>query len=26
MQPERVWRELHENIGDPFRLAQLETV
>ena len=25
-QPERVWRELHENIGDPFRLAQLETV
>ena len=23
-QPEKVWRELHEKIGDPFRLAQLE--
>jgi putative nucleotidyltransferase with HDIG domain len=25
-QPERTWRELHENVGDPFRLAQLERV
>lgn len=25
-QPERVWRELHERIGDPFRLTQLERV
>ena len=25
-QPERVWRELHEKTGDPFRLAQLEHV
>jgi putative nucleotidyltransferase with HDIG domain len=25
-QPERVWRELHEKIGDPFRLTQLERV
>ena len=25
-QPERTWRELHENVGDPFRLAQLEHV
>jgi putative nucleotidyltransferase with HDIG domain len=24
--PESVWRELHENVGDPFHLAQLETV
>jgi putative nucleotidyltransferase with HDIG domain len=23
-QPERIWRELHEKIGDPFRLAQQE--
>jgi len=22
--PEHVWRELHEKVGDPFRLAQLE--
>jgi len=25
-QPERIWLELHENVGDPFRLAQLERV
>jgi putative nucleotidyltransferase with HDIG domain len=25
-QPERIWRELHEKIGDPFRLTQLEHV
>jgi putative nucleotidyltransferase with HDIG domain len=25
-QPERIWRELHEKIGDPFRLTQLERV
>lgn len=25
-QPEKLWRELHEKIGDPFRLAQLERV
>ena len=25
-QPDRVWLELHENIGDPFRLTQLEHV
>jgi putative nucleotidyltransferase with HDIG domain len=25
-QPERIWRELHERTGDPFRLTQLERV
>ena len=25
-QPDRVWLDLHERIGDPFRLAQLEHV
>jgi putative nucleotidyltransferase with HDIG domain len=25
-QPERIWLELHENVGDPFRLAQLDHV
>jgi putative nucleotidyltransferase with HDIG domain len=25
-QPERLWRELHESTGDPFRLTQLERV
>jgi putative nucleotidyltransferase with HDIG domain len=24
--PETIWRELHEKVGDPFKLAQLETV
>ena len=24
--PDRVWLELHEKIGDPFRLTQLEHV
>ena len=22
--PDRLWLDLHENVGDPFRLAQLE--
>jgi putative nucleotidyltransferase with HDIG domain len=25
-QPDRIWLELHENVGDPFRLAQLDHV
>lgn len=25
-QPERIWRELHEKTGDPFRLTQLQAV
>ncbi len=25
-QPERIWRELHEKTGDPFRLTQLQSV
>jgi HD-GYP domain-containing protein (c-di-GMP phosphodiesterase class II) len=25
-QPEKLWMELHEKVGDPFRLAQLEHV
>jgi putative nucleotidyltransferase with HDIG domain len=24
--PEKIWAELHEKVGDPFKLAQLETV
>jgi hypothetical protein len=24
--PDRVWVELHDKVGDPFRLAQLEHV